>query len=43
MTGGGTGYCLQSLEARGLGEGSSDAMAKYILILFRLNLIWQLN
>ncbi|KAF8223985.1 metalloprotease [Tricholoma matsutake] len=29
MTGGGTGRCLQSLEARGLGEGWSDAMASW--------------
>ncbi|KAJ6587531.1 Fungalysin metallopeptidase-domain-containing protein [Mycena vulgaris] len=29
MTGGGTGTCLQSLEAGGLGEGWSDAMAEW--------------
>ncbi|KAF9524009.1 metalloprotease MEP2 [Crepidotus variabilis] len=29
MTGGGTGRCLQTLEARGLGEGWSDAMADW--------------
>lgn len=29
MTGGGTGRCLQTLEAGGLGEGWSDAMAEY--------------
>ncbi|KAG6827487.1 hypothetical protein H0H92_011563 [Tricholoma furcatifolium] len=30
MTGGGTGRCLQTLEAGGLGEGWSDAMADWI-------------
>ncbi|KAF5380129.1 hypothetical protein D9615_006235 [Tricholomella constricta] len=30
MTGGGTGACLQTLEAGGLGEGWSDAMAEWI-------------
>ncbi|KAG6899570.1 hypothetical protein C0993_009149 [Termitomyces sp. T159_Od127] len=30
MTGGGTGRCLQTLEAGGMGEGWSDAMAKYV-------------
>ena len=30
MTGGGTGRCLQSTEAAGLGEGWSDAMAEYV-------------
>ncbi|RDB18624.1 Extracellular metalloproteinase MEP [Hypsizygus marmoreus] len=30
MTGGGTGACLQTLEAGGLGEGWSDAMADWI-------------
>ena len=29
MTGGGTGRCLQTTEAGGMGEGWSDAMAKY--------------
>jgi len=29
MTGGGTGDCLQTVEARGLGEGWSDAMASW--------------
>ena len=28
MTGGGTGRCLQTTEAGGLGEGWSDAMAE---------------
>jgi len=30
MTGGGTGRCLQPLESRGLGEGWSDALSKYV-------------
>lgn len=30
MTGGGSGRCLQTLEAGGLGEGWSDAMAEYV-------------
>ncbi|GLB39054.1 putative peptidase M36 family protein [Lyophyllum shimeji] len=30
MTGGGTGRCLQTTEARGLGEGWSDAMADWV-------------
>ncbi|GLB39398.1 putative fungalysin metallopeptidase (M36) [Lyophyllum shimeji] len=30
MTGGGTGACLQTLEAGGLGEGWSDAMADWM-------------
>jgi len=30
MTGGGSGRCLQTLEASGLGEGWSDAMADWI-------------
>ncbi|KAF8986997.1 peptidase M36 [Hymenopellis radicata] len=30
MTGGGTGACLQSLDAQGLGEGWSDAMAEWV-------------
>ncbi|KAF9556775.1 hypothetical protein CPC08DRAFT_764997 [Agrocybe pediades] len=30
LTGGGTGRCLQTTEAGGMGEGWSDAMAKYI-------------
>ncbi|KAM5541576.1 hypothetical protein V8D89_004766 [Ganoderma adspersum] len=29
MTGGGTGRCLQTLEAKGLGEGWSDAFAEW--------------
>jgi len=29
MTGGGTGRCLQTTEAGGMGEGWSDAMAEY--------------
>ncbi|KAJ2914412.1 hypothetical protein MD484_g6003, partial [Candolleomyces efflorescens] len=29
LTGGGTAACLQTLEARGLGEGWSDAMAEW--------------
>ncbi|KAK7032139.1 hypothetical protein VNI00_013313 [Paramarasmius palmivorus] len=29
LTGGGSGRCLQSLEARGLGEGWSDAVAEW--------------
>ncbi|KAF8649604.1 hypothetical protein AX16_005695 [Volvariella volvacea WC 439] len=29
MTGGGTGRCLQTTEARGLGEGWSDALAEW--------------
>ena len=28
MTGGGTGRCLQTTEARGMGEGWSDALAE---------------
>ena len=39
MTGGGTAASLKALEARGLGEGWSDAVAEYVSILFRLNLI----
>ena len=31
MTGGGTGRCLQTLEAGGMGEGWSDAMAEYVV------------
>ena len=31
MTGGGTGRCLQTTEAGGMGEGWSDAMAEYVL------------
>ena len=34
MTGGGTGRCLQTLEAGGLGEGWSDAMAEYVVLSF---------
>jgi hypothetical protein len=30
MTGGGTGRCLQTTEARGLGEGWSDALASWL-------------
>ena len=30
MTGGGTGRCLQTTEAGGLGEGWSDTMAEYV-------------
>lgn len=30
MTGGGTGRCLQTTEAGGMGEGWSDTMAKYV-------------
>ncbi|KAF8694351.1 hypothetical protein AX14_002061 [Amanita brunnescens Koide BX004] len=30
MTGGGTGRCLQSIEAAGMGEGWSDAMADWM-------------
>ncbi|KAF9020455.1 hypothetical protein BDZ89DRAFT_958355 [Hymenopellis radicata] len=30
MTGGGTGRCLQTLEAGGMGEGWSDAMADWV-------------
>lgn len=30
MTGGGSGRCLQTTEAGGLGEGWSDAMAEYV-------------
>ncbi|KAF8068664.1 metallo proteinase 10 [Lyophyllum atratum] len=30
MTGGGTGRCLQTTEARGMGEGWSDAMADWV-------------
>jgi extracellular elastinolytic metalloproteinase len=33
MTGGGTGRCLQTTEAGGLGEGWSDAMAEYVTVL----------
>lgn len=32
MTGGGTGRCLQTTEAGGMGEGWSDAMAEYVLL-----------
>lgn len=31
MTGGGTGRCLQTNEAGGMGEGWSDAFAEYVL------------
>lgn len=31
MTGGGSGRCLQTLEAGGLGEGWSDAMAEWVV------------
>lgn len=30
MTGGGTGRCLQTTEAGGMGEGWSDAMADWL-------------
>ncbi len=30
MTGGGTGACLQSIEARGMGEGWGDMMAAWM-------------
>lgn len=30
MTGGGTGRCLQTTEAGGMGEGWSDAFAEYV-------------
>ena len=30
MTGGGTGRCLQTTEADGMGGGWSDAMAEYV-------------
>ena len=30
MTGGGTGRCLQTTEAGGMGEGWSDAMAEWM-------------
>lgn len=30
MTGGGTGRCLQTTEAGGMGEGWSDAMAECV-------------
>jgi len=33
MTGGGTGRCLQTLEAGGMGEGWSDTMAKFVAFL----------
>jgi hypothetical protein len=39
MTGGGSGRCLQTTEAGGMGEGWSDAMAECVLSLpltFRL-------
>ena len=29
MTGGGTGRCLQTTQAGGMGEGSSDALAEW--------------
>lgn len=35
LTGGGTGRCLQTLEAGGLGEGWSDAMAEYVSPAYR--------
>jgi len=34
MTGGGTGRCLQTTEAGGMGEGWSDAMAEYVSIVY---------
>jgi hypothetical protein len=33
MTGGGSGRCLQTTEAGGLGEGWSDTMAEYVVFL----------
>jgi len=33
MTGGGTGQSLQTVEARGLGEGWSDAVAECVQTL----------
>ena len=33
LTGGGTAACLQTLEARALGEGWSNAMAEYACLL----------
>ena len=36
MTGGGTGRCLQTTEAGGMGEGWSDAMAEYVSCLVSL-------
>jgi Zn-dependent metalloprotease len=33
LTGGGTAACLQTLEARGLGEGWSDAMAECVHLI----------
>jgi len=36
LTGGGTGTCLQTTEAGGMGEGWSDAMAEYVFFLFIL-------
>ena len=33
MTGGGTGRCLQTTEAGGMGEGWSDTMAMYVSLL----------
>lgn len=38
MTGGGTGRCLQTLEAAGMGEGWSDAYAEYVHIGFPLQI-----
>jgi len=32
LTGGGTGRCLQTTEAGGMGEGWSDAMAEYAFL-----------
>lgn len=34
LVGGGTASCIQTLEARGLGEGWSDAIAEYAHILY---------
>lgn len=36
LVGGGTAVCLQGLEAGGLGEGWSDAMAEYVVDDFRI-------
>lgn len=33
LTGGGTGRCLQTTEAGGMGEGWSDALAEYVPFL----------
>jgi hypothetical protein len=33
MTGGGTGRCLQTTEAGGMGEGWSDAFAEFVMTI----------